>query len=391
MPRPEYAHRQNIHSYDRSGTWRANLKQKAATQLVISRVYRGGDEFASFFLPATGNEPQSGPDYIGDGFDIRIADARGPHWRGEITTLQFDAQARAWYVEATGYGLDLGEAYDTAVNARNTSTATLITNAISALTTKIDSTSITTSGHTVSNSGDVLLAFLHAGQLIAWASRFDEGAIWRVTPLEDGSRRFTYRERPTASTLFMAMNQFDDADWGFERTPLFTRTTIEYNRGGTLAVPTYSYSTANADATLQDRYGVREMAVMLWALVASADADAVASALLAAAKRPRMHAQMLRAVGGEDTLWIMDGIGGHANRIPPHRVQAGELLAFSDVPLLDYGATNTDFNKYCLIAKTQWSEDTQELLITPENFENTFQGAFGKMEATANRLVVRAA
>lgn len=368
-----------------------NLRSSGAGNLQFTTALGIGCETATFSLPATGLEPSSGPlnGRFGVGHDIWIMDAKGCVWRGKVSLLRYSERSRSWYVEAHGYGKDLGGALDDVVNARNTATSALIgTSAITALTTMIDDTDITTGSYTVSNTGDVLLPVMTAARIIAWAGRFDIDPEWYVYPEDDGTRLFTYRPRPAAPTIYLYTSSFPDAEWGFEDEPLYNTVLVHYNRGGTLATPTYSFAT-DTDTALEARYGVLPLAIRMWELVASADADQVVASALSGAKYPRMSATSLRTVarsatidGREPDIFIASRLGSATERIAPHRLRAGELMSFLDVEAQEEAA-NTDFNKVARISRTTYIEDTQELIIEPENFGNTVQSIARRYEAMA--------
>lgn len=366
-----------------------NLRREGAYGLQYTTALGMGCETASWSIPALGNEPITIRRSFGVGHDIWLTDNKGCVWRGKMSVLRYSERSKTWNCEAHGYGKDLGSTLDDVVNARNTSISDLINiSAISALTTMVDDTDIDAAAHTISNAADVLIPIVTAGKLIAWASRFDIDPEWYLYPEDDGTRLFTYRPRPSAPTIYLNVSAFPEAEWGFEDDPLYNTIKCIYDRAGTLATPTYRYAD-DADASLVSRYGALPLAIRMWELVASSDADAVVAAALSGAKYPRMSAislvtpaQSAQTDGRTQDFWIASKIGGAAALIQPHRLRAGELMSFVDMEQREV-ADNTDFNKIARISRTTYDEDSQQLSIEPENFTHAIKSIVRRFEAQA--------
>jgi hypothetical protein len=362
--------------------------------VTFTTHYRGGCLECRFRVPAQGNEPQVGPTLFGAEYDIQLNDRFGCFWRGKLTGMRFQEtpQGRYWDLTCSGYSVGLGEAFDTAYNARNKTIDTIITDALAIAATAWEETSITTGGHTISNSADVFpnvhgAGAIRAAQLIAWGARFDEGAQWGIWANNDGTRRFLYKPRPSAPTLYLRMQDWLNRDWGYSRSPLFNEVQAEYARAGTVSVPTYSYTTST-DGDSVTEFGARMFAVRLWELSALADADRVCDAVLAVAKRPRMNATLFETVADEYSgLLAVRDLNNLAAVLPPHRIQAGELVAFVDMPVLDEASLTTDFNRIAMIAQTEYDEETATLRLTPEAFTDTIGGYLARFEAVAAGLL----
>lgn len=367
-----------------------NLRDLGAFGLRFSRHYRGGDKTATFNIPARGNEPNVAPQVFQAEYDIRLHDRQGCFWRGKITEMAFQetTEGRFWSITATGYATGLGEALDDAYRVDNKTLVQIITDAIALATSSWDESSISTGGYSTANAGAVYpnihgTGAFKAGQLIAWASKFDEGAQWTIYAQDNGNRRFTYKPRPSSPSLYLRSSDFVNKDWGYSRSPLFNTVQVEYNRGGTVALPTYAYRTAT-DAVSAADFGARTLAIRMWELVSSTDGDEVAAAVLAVAKRPRMSATLFRTVAREGYgIMARRDLSPTGRTVPAHRILAGELARFMDVPQLDQVATTTDFNAIAMIAETEYDEESATLTLTPESMEDTTAGYLARFDAAA--------
>jgi hypothetical protein len=346
-------------------------------------------------VPARGSEPRVNPTQWGPEYDIRVHDAQGCVWRGKISDYVFreTESERFWEIECTGYAIGFGDAWDRTFNARNMTVENVIIAALTLANDTWDSYTITAASHTISNAADVIVGnygsgMIHAGQILAFASKFDQGATWTIYPKDDGNRLFTYRTRPSAPTLYLRMQDFVNRDWGYSRSPLFNEVEVEWGRTGTLATPTYSYSSAS-DTDSQASYGLRRLSLRMWELRAAADADKVAASVLAAAKRPRMNATLFKTVSLENyPLMARRELRPDARSVPPWRIRAGELASFVDMPYGDANAATTDFNRIAMLAGTEYDEERCELTLTPETFAETVAGTLAKYEALARQTVL---
>lgn len=371
----------------------ADLRTIGAYGLSFTTHYRFGCMEARFTIPAQGNEPGSQPQVFQAGYDIRLSDARGCFWRGFISGLRFTetAQGRAWDVECTGYCVGLGERFTTAYNAGGKTIDQIIIDALGIATTAWETTDITTGGYTIAAATAYPnihgAASLHAGQLLAWGAQFDQGAQWGIWAEDDGSRTFLYKPRPSSPTLYLRKADFPDTDWGYDRSPLFNEIQGEYNRGGTVALPTYSYS-ASSDPDSQASFGPRTLAVRLWELTDVNDVDQVLDSILALAKRPRMSSTLFRTVAREGYgLLAAQSARADAAIVAPHRIRAGELASFVDLPALDPAGVTTDFNSLAVIAQTEYDEESATLTLTPEGVTDTIGGYLARFEALAAGMV----
>ena len=62
--------------------------------------------------------------------------------------------------------------------------------------------------------------------------------------------------------------------------------------------------------------------------------------------------------------------------------RSGQYMALSDMVTLSSGSTNLAFNNSFLIARTRWDEDSNQLTITPENFESAAERAWAQVRGT---------
>jgi hypothetical protein len=101
-----------------------------------------------------------------------------------------------------------------------------------------------------------------------------------------------------------------------------------------------------------------------------------------------MNATLFETVADEYSgLLAVRDLNNLAAVLPPHRIQAGELVAFVDMPVLDEASLTTDFNRIAMIAQTEYDEETATLRLTPEAFTDTIGGYLARFEAVAAGLL----
>lgn len=338
-----------------------------------STVKPGGCGDCTFEIPIPAGEYLTVPPYLGAGYKVELLDGGEVFWSGRLAAAKISKRrrgGRVWQVTARGWAVSLTDQYYTTQNVAGTETSVIVSNALSALAPDILATSISATGFTLSGATAITLQLMHALAVVAWAARYGtvttfDPQTFLVYPDADGTVRFTFADRQSTAPVEVAEADFAESEFGFDERGAANRIVVRYNGGA-------SYVTVN-DTTLQgagpDGFGfIKTLAYVLGEITQSADATQAANALLTAAKAIRMAASgPFSVVCGEAFPMMIDT--GTGQQVEPWRLRAGQLMRLTDVSPAEGADTNLAFLNSFEVAGTDYDEETGQLSIIPESYD----------------------
>ena len=331
----------------------------------------GGGLSASFKVYAPTFIP---PLYLRQFYNVTAAYERGIFWAGRIESLNSsqDREGEYWAVGCVGWGVHLDDQIDVSEDVSSTATNTVVANAVTNFTQKIDVQTISTTSWTL-GAGITALKMMTPAQIIAQMMAFGDTSNnaqqWHVYPQDDGDIEFTFEDRPAATGYTARASQFEHKQFGSIGSRLANRVIVQYaNATKTVTVN---------DTTLQGAgpagWGFIKAIKLIYNEIpdsAAGDADAlqIATVALALAGVERMAAKSLVARNNVD----FRNSDGHD--VPLHRIRSGKILELEDLMGRSTGGSNAlTFDRSCLIVGTTYDEDTQTLSITPESYALTIE------------------
>lgn len=336
-----------------------------AEQFKVSTVLPGGCARASWRVP---HPAFVIPDWAGFNYRVDILDERGIFWAGRMEDLVAirDSRGEWWEIGCSGFGVNGDDQAYTAQDVNGLQTSAIVTNAISSLMPQIGATSIDATGVTLSAASAITLKMMKGGQVIGWASQLGDSSnnaqIWYVYPDADRTIRLTYTDRPTSTGVHLSLLQLANARFGLSGRQVANRIIVQYNgAASTVTVNDTVLQAAGAWNLITAKMGIYDE------ITQSADATQLANALLTKLKILRMSATSLRV--NPDAV-ITDGDDAP---IALWRVRAGQLCRLTDVTAAFMSNDQISFNNSFLIVGTEYSEDDQSLVITPESYDTYLQ------------------
>jgi hypothetical protein len=343
-----------------------------------------GDCTFKFHRPVSFTPNELSP--LGFNYDLRINDGERTFWRGRIEKVRAHRGPSGQYynVTARGYGVALSDKIDATRNVSNKLASTIVSEAITNLGQQIDGTSITATNYTLSAATAINLEFMNANQQIFWASKisntgFDQ-QLFSVYPNINGDRIAFFRARPTVPDLEANFSDFIDLESGFDGEFAANRVDLSYISGSSVQVN----STALQGAGPSGWGIIKSLPQFMQELTQSVDGTQAANTALAISSILKLVASSLRC---QSNTVFRDSNG---QRVPLHRIRAGQLLKLNGIITSIGSGTNLTFSNSALIIKTTYDEDAQSLTIVPESFENRLESLLGgSKQALAGRHSVR--
>ena len=353
-------------------------------------VEPGGCETATFNIPVSFTDRTLIiPNYLQLFYQLRILDEQGCVWIGRLEEvgLDIDENGGQWKVTAYGYGVMAASQVSTKYNMRNKNTMTQIAvDALNLLATENNvsiTQNITATGYTINNSGDTTLDTITAAGLLTISRAFGTGGGLRspiqftIYPDISGGVTATIRAFPTGNPDLRArLQDFGKASFAANGRSYANRISMLYDSGNSVLT---AQNTALQAAFPNGVNMVRTLTVIFNQLHDAGDATQMANTLLNWASAIRLSASGSYTTGGS-TRFRNESTGQWT--VTPRRVRAGQYMALSDMVTLSSGSTNLAFNNSFLIARTRWDEDSNQLTITPENFESAAERAWAQVRGT---------
>ena len=198
-----------------------------------------------------------------------------------------------------------------------------------------------------------------------------------IYPDISGGVTATIRAFPTGNPDLRArLQDFGKASFAANGRSYANRISMLYDSGNSVLT---AQNTALQAAFPNGVNMVRTLTVIFNQLHDAGDAIQMANTLLNWASAIRLSASGSYTTGGS-TRFRNESTGQWV--VTPRRVRAGQYMALSDMVTLSSGSTNLAFNNSFLIARTRWDEDSNQLTITPENFESAAERAWAQVRGT---------
>ena len=281
----------------------------------------------------------------------------------ERVEADLDDQGPNYHVTAVGYGVHLGDRIDTAENVSGQETSTIVANALTNHTSKIDIQTVTASGFTLSAVTAINLTDVYVREILNWAAQFgfidDAGAVWYGDVRDNGDLEFIFQKRPTVADYQVYRSQLN-AHAGFDFAQYANRIVVRYNDGASVLTV--------EDTVKQGAYpnGVNLIKTDYLSIAeATQSADATQAGEVALALRSTLRLDLRNITLQPDAL-IQDNYG---RDIAPWRVKAGRLMQFLDVNPSGVSQSTLAWNNSFLIARSAWDEDSQTLTLEPEQMD----------------------
>lgn len=348
------------------------------TPPVVSTVHPGGCEEASFQFKVPFDGSLIIPEFLGYNYELQLWDSLGCYWIGRIEDFYYDIEEGAveWSVVAKGYGVNLDDELYSNQNVTGLQTSVVVSNALSALSTQIDSSSVTATGITLSGATAIPLKMMKAAQVINWAKRFgnssDAQQVWFVYPTNAAGVHFTFKPRPTSAEVKAHIQDFAVNRGGLAGRRLYNSVMLQYNSSG---------STVTADDTTLQGAGpngwnlIKILPLFMNQLTQAADAQQVADTALAFAKTAKITAKDLVFKRGIRVLDEND------QRLELTRIRAGMLLKIEGIYTNQSPISNLSLTDTALIAATSYDDATETLQITLESLDQYLDAIIGASQS----------
>lgn len=367
----------NLIIYDNQSTpvFRKDLVG-VSSDVYISTILPGGCNEVGLKVFAGKKLPNAIPDWMGFNFEMRVSDEEGFYWSGRLDDFGYGINREGfhWLAVARGFGVNLDDQYAPTVNVQNTAIETIVANAITNYTEQIDTTSITSTGVTISNVTAVNLKLMTAAQIIKWAREFGDISnaeqLMTVYPDDNATVRLTFKPKPSTYDLYAWVQDFDTVEGQLTGRLLANEALVQYNAGAS--------TVSVADATLQGAgpagWGLtRIVRLMMNEVTQVGDATQIANAKLTKHKTAKITAVNLQ-------LKPQAKIRNANNQIVnPWRVRAGQTMRLVDFDVQQSVWSNLSFPRDFTIGETNWDDTSQVLTIVPESLELETESLLAKV------------